>query len=126
MFRDIVIVISLDVLVLCLAGAYLWLIDHLWTGMASIHVAFMLALLVIVCTAIAGTLVRRLYLAILGILALWTVMALYDVSTTSAEPISVVRSALFLAGVQLTLMILAWFVGSLVRKNGGEESAMLK
>jgi hypothetical protein len=130
MLRDIFIVVALDAVMALLTGAYLWLINRVWTGMASIHVALWWALMGIICTMIAGALVHRLYVGILGILAFWTIMLLFDWWTTSATFLSVTRAVAILAVVQTGVMGVAWWFGFQMRRytrvdqeSGAEEKS---
>ena len=117
MLRDIRIVVALNAVVLALIAVGYWLMHHVWAGMSSIGVALLLGMAVIMCTMIAGVLVHRLIVGILGLLALWIAMLLYEASMSSARFDSVPIPALVFAAVQLAVMILAWRLAFEMRSN---------
>jgi hypothetical protein len=117
MRRDILLVLCLDAAMLLLTCGHLLSITYLWRGFASVYVTIWWAFAAITCTLIAGALIRRLILAIMGILAFWSVMLALELSTTSASFLAAIRGTAILAVIQIVMASVAWLYGLLLRTD---------
>ena len=88
-----------------LACIYIWLTHRVLTGLASIPVATFCGLIALVCTAVAGALIDRLIVGILGITALSIGFAVLDLSTSSASFGNVASGCLFILSFQLAVLV---------------------
>lgn len=118
MRRDILIVVVFNGFVLLLIGFCNWLMHHRFTGLSSIPVAVVGIFVVIVCTVIAAALIRRLLIGVLGLLALWMVLIVWDVSSSSATLLDVAEPAGIFLVVQLIVMVVAWWGFRVFRRGG--------
>jgi hypothetical protein len=111
MARDIIVVVILSAILVALALAQIWLTKYVWTGMASIHVAFWYFILELVCLAIGGALINRLWLGITGLTILWIGSVVVDAATASeASFVDVAISSLILISIQFSVFIAAWWM----------------
>jgi hypothetical protein len=117
MTRDILIVIALDIEVLVLAVGYSLLADHWWFARTSPQFAVFWALLVLASTAVAGTVIRRLPVGIIGMTVLWAVLTGLDLATSSASFSGVASSALICLSVQMGVFIAAWWFAGQIGAN---------
>jgi hypothetical protein len=110
MRRDLCIVAILDAVLAVATLAYFWLIHHIWTGMASLAPTVLLALVGLVCTAIAGAMIRRLIVGVVGIAFFWMVASAGDVATSDADLGNVAMSVAILAIPQISTLLGAWCI----------------
>lgn len=131
--RDVCIVAALDVGLFALALACLWGTDRLKLGDGLALLGACLGVAVL-GTAAAGALVRRLSACVWGILPLWVALAVWEATYSGsvdffqwwrqgdyAEALSrlsgVVLWDLLYAGVQLVVMVPAWWLGTKLRRR---------
>ncbi len=117
---DVLIAGIADAVMVLLALAYQWLITHEWGGMASVHVALWLAILVMICTALAGTRIHRPTVGIAGIAVLWAIRIVSDALTSRASLTSILLDLLtgigvVLFGVQLAAFLVPWWIAEQAR-----------
>ncbi len=112
MVRDLVSIAIFIGVLAALTAAYVYLVHHVWRGMARIPVTLLHAILMLICTLIGGALANRIWLGLLGIILFWSGWVAFDTVTTEAPFRNILLSALIPFGVQSAIFTAAWRIAS--------------
>ena len=105
--HDLPVVLAFDGSLVALTAVYLHLASRL--GMGGIYVALAYVLMCIICTIVAGWLIRRVTIGVVGTIAFWLIAGLYDVSTSGAGFRDNLVAVLGLCAIQVGILVLVWW-----------------
>src|SRR5207244_85283 len=121
MRKDMLIVGVLSLAVFLFTAVSDFLTREVFTGLSGVSVVVVWAFIGVICTGVAAWVVQRLSIAIVGIAALWAVLAVRDWSVSSASFLDALENSAFFAAGQIIVLVPAWWLGHRMRnKRGGK------